>query len=333
MVEKRLTLAEAGELEFIRRIRHLMPKDGDRAVRSAGDDCLVIETPSYPLTMTTTDTFVDGVHFTPGFSSYHDIGCRCMAASLSDIAAMAGIPGYAVVSLSMPHEFFIDDAVSLFAGLAETADGYGCPILGGETTSTPGPLTVTVTVTGYGNRCSVIQRDGARSGDVIYVTGTIGDAMGGLQAFQEGLDGYDQLKRAFSCPTAGIGTARKLAGTYHITAMIDLSDGIATDLGHICDESGSGALIDIEALPLSSELLRLGDELNFDAATVALSSGEDFGLLFTSDDTRLVDIESIGDTRITRIGSITASGEGIRLRGADGSTTPLIGKGYEHFTS
>ena len=333
MNEKRVMLSEAGERAFINLIRSCMPQDGGQTVRSAGDDCLVIETPPYPLSMTTTDTFVDSVHFTPAYSTYYDIGCRCMAASISDIAAMAGTPGYTVVSLSMPSDMFLDDAISLFKGLAETADGYGCPILGGETTATPGPLTVTVTVTGYGDRGGIILRNGAHPGDAIYVTGMIGDAMAGLRAFQDGLNGYDRLKQMFLRPTAQVDTARELAGMYNITAMIDLSDGIDTDLGHICEESHTGALIDIGALPLSSELQLLADELDFDAAEFALMSGEDFGLLITSDDKRLDGINHINDMRITRIGMITTPGDGIRLRFTDGSITPLTGKGYEHFIS
>ncbi|MFC1608174.1 thiamine-phosphate kinase [Candidatus Latescibacterota bacterium] len=333
MTPKRQTLADTGELEFIRRIRDMMPQDGGVIVRSVGDDCLATEALHDGRALYTIDTFVDSVHFTPEYSSYGDIGARCMAASVSDIAAMSGIPSYTLVSLSMPESLAIDDAVELFKGLSSTAGRYCCPLSGGETTSTPGPLTVTITVIGTVEQDRMALRSGAREGDSIYVSGSVGDAMGGLRALQDGRDGHDSLKRKFLTPEARVELSRSLSELYSVGAMIDLSDGIATDLRHICDESGTGAMIDAGLIPLSSELQSLMAETDEDPVAFALTAGEDFEILFTSDDDSLSGSQSICDLPITRIGTITGESGGIIVRRDNGTSKTLAKQGYEHFTS
>ncbi|MCE5251181.1 thiamine-phosphate kinase [bacterium] len=333
MNSEKPTLAQIGELEFINRIRSMMPIEGGTIIRSAGDDCLVTEFPGERLMLSTTDTFVDSVHFNPAWSDYHDIGCRCMAASVSDIAAMSGIPLYTLVSLSMPPGLFLDDAVSLFAGLSKTGIGYSCPVCGGETTSTPGPLTITVTVIGAVEPERMVTRSGAQAGDAVYVTGFLGDAMGGLLAFQHGEEGCDSLKKKFVIPEARVALSRSLTGTYRIGAMIDLSDGLASDLGHICEESRTGAVVDACCIPLSDDFLRLMEKHGRNPLDFALTAGEDFELLFTLRDPSLPAAGNVLGCPVTRIGYITGPSEGMSVRMRDGSVKTITVKGYEHFKS
>jgi len=333
MVKKEQTLAETGELEFIERIKSMMPSEGGHIIRTAGDDCLAVETPAERLMLYTTDTFVDSVHFTNEYATFEEIGWRCMAASVSDIAAMSGLPQYSLVSLSMPPEIKFDDSVSLFAGLSRTASHYGCPVSGGETTSTPGPLTVTVTVIGSVEPERMITRAGARAGDSIYVTGYPGDAMAGFLAFRTNETGFGKLKKKFLTPEAKVLVARHLSESFSIGAMIDLSDGIATDLRHICEESGAGAEIDVGSLPLSVEFLELMKKNRHDPVDFALSAGEDFELLFTSGDTSIPETFHALGCRVTRIGTVTGSPQEIVLKLPGGSVQTLSAKGYEHFTS
>lgn len=333
MARKRKTLAETGEYEFIHRIRSMMPGEGGDIVRSIGDDSLVVKSPGEMDILLTTDTFVELVHFNREYATFKQIGNRCMSASVSDIAAMAGFPWYSLVSLSMPRNMLFEDAIALFSGLQKTAEYYECPIAGGETTSTPGPLTITVTVMGTCAPSKAIYRKGAKTGDNIYVTGSIGDAMGGLMAFQRGEPGYESLKQKYLEPSAHVILARSLVEIYKITSMIDLSDGIATDLFHICEESQCGAKIDEGALPISSDLRKLCSKHGLSATDFAITAGEDFELLFTTADQSMGTSFRFLNQPVTRIGSITDSTAGFTLRRTDGTVQPVTMKGYEHFTT
>ena len=333
MSEKWETLADAGEFEFIKRIRKKMPKDGGDIIRSVGDDCLVTESFGKNLLLITTDTFVVGIHFKQEYFTFLQIGHRCMAASASDIAAMSGCPVYSLVSLSMPPDILFDDAVDLFNGLQNTAKNYDCPITGGETTSTTGPVTITVTVIGKANRNRVVLRSGAVNGDSIYVTGFIGDAMAGLMAFDRKEKKFDSLKNKFLFPEALITLSRALTESYRITSMIDISDGLATDIGNICHESCCGAEIYEELLPMSDDLRSITEKFGIDTTDFALSSGEDFELLFTSDDKTLSEKFQLMNHNITRIGTITESSHGIRLHRKNREVETVSSKGYEHFKS
>lgn len=325
-----VTLAETGELAFISAIRAMLPEPGGMIVRATGEDCLVTAAPDGGM-LHTIDTFVDGVHFDPAFFGWDAIGRRIMAASVSDIAAMAGIPAFSLVSMSMPGSALLDDMAALFRGMQEAAEGYGCPVAGGETTSTPGPVTVTITVAGTAEPSGAVTRAGARSGNRVFITGTIGDAMAGLRVFARGIAGYDSLRRAFSSPKAQVTAAQALAAAYDLTAMIDISDGLATDLRHICTESGAGAEIVAERLPLSDEFRAFAAAEGLDAVEFAVRSGEEFQLLFTSGNERIPDTFEAAGLRVTCIGEITGAGQGIRLVDAGGGRQPLTSQGYEHF--
>ena len=327
------TLKDTGELAFIRSIRHLMPTDGGFFQRSVGDDCLVTAPLGDRSLLATIDTFVDGVHFRPEWFTWRGVGRRCMTASVSDIAAMAGTPTFSLVSLSLPSKMVENDAEELFSGLVETTAAYGCPVVGGETTSTPGPATITVTVLGTCLPGSAVPRSGARPGDGVYVTGTLGCAMAGLMAYERPLDGFNTLKEKFAAPLARVTVARALAERFRLTSMIDISDGVVTDLGHLCEESGCGATIDSERIPQSPEFIRFAESVGVEPIFFALASGEEFELLFTSDDPVLPESLSIEGVTITRIGEVTDADDGIQIMDSDGKSQPLLIRGYEHFSS
>ncbi|MBT4484701.1 MAG: thiamine-phosphate kinase [Candidatus Latescibacteria bacterium] len=331
MTTHKKTLAEVGELEFIRHIRCLIPGDGGIFLRSVGDDCLVAESFAQDHILATTDTFVDGVHFTLDYFNFEQAGGRCMAAAVSDIAAMSGIPEYSLVSLAMPKNTLFNDAVSLFTGLQKKAEQYGCPVAGGETTSTPGPVTVTVTVIGRVEPGRAVTRSGTRLDDGIFITGTIGDAMAGLMAFERNEKEFQVLKSKFVTPEALVTLSRSLTTAYSITSMIDVSDGLAADLRHICEESGCGAEIDASLLPLSNEYKKFSEKYSLDTVDFALSSGEEFELLFTSDDGSIPEQFTLEDRAITRIGTVIETSGGLKLYRGSSYTEPLIQKGYEHF--
>jgi len=330
-------MSDAGEFEFVRFLRTMMPQDGGDIVRSVGDDCFAARSFGEDLMVSTIDTFVEGIHFKREYATYEQTGRRCMAASVSDIAAMAGTPVYSLVSLSLPADFIFDDAVGMFVGLQNTAQMYGCPVVGGETTSTNGPATVTVTVIGRVDPDRMVSRSGAKEGDSIYVSGHLGDAMAGLLAFENGDDDFEALKDSFLFPEALVSLATALTNSYTVTSMIDVSDGVAADIGNICNESSCGAVLYEDKLPLSDDLLQLWSKYGKDrkngktAADFALSGGEDFELLFTSDDSSMPEKFELAGCGITRIGEITAQPEGITLHRADDTVEQITSKGYEHF--
>ncbi|MFC1528657.1 thiamine-phosphate kinase [Candidatus Latescibacterota bacterium] len=332
MNAQKKTLAEVGELEFIHHLRSLMPGDGGIFLRSVGDDCLVTESFKQDQVLATTDTFVDGVHFTSDYCSLEQAGRRCMAGAVSDIAAMSGIPVCSMVSLSMPEDTLFGDAVALFTGLQKKAQQYGCPVVGGETTSTSGPVTVTVTVIGRVEPLRAVTRSGAKAGDSVYITGTIGDAMAGLMAFERNEKGFRTVKSKFVAPEALIRLSRSLTSAYHITSMIDVSDGLAADLWHICDESGCGAEINALSLPFSNEYKKFSKKYFLDAVDFAVSSGEEFELLFTSDDCTIPEQFILEDRTISKIGTIIDASGGVKLFRDNSHAESLGRKGYEHFT-
>jgi thiamine-monophosphate kinase len=221
--------------------------------------------------------------------------------------------------------------VALFRGLAVTAESYGCPIAGGETTSTPGPLTVTVTVVGRAEPGRVVLRSGARDGDAVYVTGCLGDAMAGLEAFKRGEAGYERLKKAYVRPDAKVAVSRELTARFKLTAMIDLSDGLATDIAHICEESGLGATVEDTLLPMSGQFGDFMGRTGRDPVEFALSGGEEYGLLFTSSDPGLRGVHAIIGEPITRIGIMTRDTGSLTRIAPGGALAPFTRKGYEHF--
>ncbi len=333
MTGKIKTLADSGEFEFIKTIRNMMPKEGGDIVRSIGDDCLVAESFKDSLLLGTTDTFVEGIHFKHEYSTFSQIGQRCMAASVSDIAAMSGNPVYSLVSLSMPKDMQYNKAVKLFGGLQDRAKIYGCPIVGGETTSTTGPVTITVTVIGKIERDRVILRSGAGTGDSIYITGSIGDAMAGLMAIERKSRGFNSLKSKYQSPEALVTLSKALNELYNITAMIDTSDGLATDIANICHESVCGAEIYEERLPFSDEFCRFSKKFGIDKTGFGISSGEDFELLFTANDDTISEKFQLMNHTLTRIGKIVESSRGIKLFLKNNKVESVLSKGYEHFKS
>ena len=331
MTDRIITLKDCGELGFIESIKPLMRDHNGKFRRPVGDDCLETEAIHGESILATTDTFIDTVHFAREYFSFEEVGTRCMAASVSDIAAMAGTPLFSLVSLSMPKDFPLDDARALFKGLQDCAAGYGCTLAGGETTSTPGPVTITVTAIGTAIPGNAVYRSGAQAGDSLYVSGTIGDTMAGLMAFQKNIPAFDTLKNKFIAPVARVELARKLADNYKLNAMIDVSDGVATDLRHILEESGVGSEIYADSLPLSDEYCDFASEHIDDPVSFALASGEEFELLFTSNDKNMPAQLNLNGQQITRIGMITDKTGICELVTPDGLKNILASKGYEHF--
>lgn len=308
------------ELELIRKLAPLLPTN-DKVIAGIGDDCAVLDL-GLPddFILLKTDSIVEGIHFTRE-SLPEKVGHKALARALSDIAAMGGTPTAALVTLALPRPFDADYVEQVYQGMAALARRFDLAISGGETTTNPERLLLSIAVLGTVQKNHWASRAGARAGDAIFVTGHLGGSLSGKH-----LDFEPRLAEG-----------RWLVGQFQIHAMIDLSDGLASDLRHLMDGSGLGAELNKSSIPVSREAKRKARQESSSRPPLlaALTDGEDFELLFTvasRDAVPLLDAwkQQFPGTPLTCIGRMTAE-PGLRLRDKHG-THPFTGHGYVHFS-
>ena len=301
-----------------------------------GDDAAVIEHERGALDVLTTDAQIEGVHFDRRFVPPDAIGHRALAVNLSDLAAMGARPRAALLSLALPDDLEIDVLDGVVEGLLGLAAVHGVTLIGGNVTRSPGPMMIDVTVTGTVGRRRVLTRGGARPGDEVYVTGTIGDAAAGLAALQaHGGAAPSDLRESierFLRPEPRIRAGLLLGRNRAASACMDLSDGLADGLRQIAAAAEVGIAIDAASLPISSGVRRWHEARGADPVMAALAGGDDYELLFTVRPTRRGRLRAVrrvlGSLAVTRIGLVTAS-RALRVTRPEG-TSPLP-EGYEHF--
>ena len=302
------------EFDFIEWVRSQATGDSERVLVGPGDDCAVLALGDEKL-LVTSDQVLDGVHFSVTRHGPAAGGRKAAARNLSDIAAMAGEPVAMVATVAAPQGFSQADAQAIYDGLRSVGDEFRCPLVGGDLAAwdrDDRPLQISVTVLGRCGPVPPVLRSGAEVGDAVCVTGVLGGAW--------------RTRRHLSFAPR-IPEARKLATDFGVKALIDISDGLASDLGHIVSASGVAAEIDAAAVPIADDL---GGDV--DPLTAALTDGEDYELLFAlpaDSAERLIDGEPLG-VSVTRIGTIVA-GEGIALI-RNGKAQPLDVRGWEHET-
>jgi len=314
-----------GEFTLIDRIRARATTRGDVAL-GIGDDAALLRVPAGQLLAVSTDTLVAGRHF-PDDTDAADLGWKALAVNLSDLAAMGAAPAWCTLALTLPRA----DVTWLDAfcdGFLELAQVHDVALVGGDTTA--GPLSVTVTVHGFVADAGASRRDAARVGDEVWVTGTIGDAAGGLKQWQGRGLASAKLRHRLDRPTPRVEAGIALRGLAR--AAIDLSDGLAADLGHVLAASGVGAEIELGRLPTSGPLAdQFPDER--ERWQLQLSGGDDYELCFTAPAADAFAIEqalAACDTIGTVVGRIVA-GAGLSLRTPDGEAFDLAGAGFDHF--
>jgi thiamine-monophosphate kinase len=277
-----------------------------------GDDMAEIRVAETASVLVTTDMLVDGTHFDLRTATLAQVGYKAMAASLSDCAAMATLPLAAVAAVVLPPGFGAQQLKDLHAGIARAAEKYDCPLIGGDITSWRNAHPFAVNVTMFSKRAenAPVRRDGAQVGDVICVTGSLGGSV-----YRKHLEFEPR-----------VGEALRIAGAVALHAMMDISDGLSTDLNRICHQSGVGAVIEAASIPISDDAHKQADPLK-----AALDDGEDFELLFTlapEQSERLLQTWN-GPVPITQIGHTTEA-EGMWLRISDGRLVELRPGGYDH---
>jgi len=319
----RTPLRQVGENRMVSRFRDLAGAALTASVVvGPGDDAAALRTRGDRLLLLTCDMLVEGVHFRREWASGEDIGWKAMAVNLSDIAAMGGEPAAAVASIAMPGDLPAQLASEIAQGLIAAASAHGAALAGGDLVGSPGPVVVDVALTGWVEEGSMLRRHGARPGDAICVTGLLGASAAGLICLREGLTDDSCLREAQAIARARLATA-----------MMDLSDGLADDLPRLCAESGVGARIACERLPVDSASASLAGRIGTDALEMGLTGGEDYELLFTCPPAAVSDlagaVSAATGTAVTVIGEIVEKA-GVCFLGPDGRAI-TSGQGFDHF--
>jgi thiamine-monophosphate kinase len=333
------------EFGLIRRFRQITghpPHRRSSVIAGIGDDAAVLKIQPDRVLLATTDVLAEEVHFDLGYMTYRQVGYRAGVANLSDIAAMGGTPRYALIAMALSPGTTAANAEALYSGVQAACRSTGTAIVGGDTSASRDRLFVCVTILGEAKPKELLRRSGASRGDRLYVTGTVGDSRAGCEIL------YDKsshrrvriparserhLISRHVKPTARLPEGRTLAERRVASAAIDLSDGLAGDLRHICEESGVGATLDLRRLPLSPALLDYARARRQDPTHYALRGGEDYELLFTVPAGKVSEAEALirrGRLCATSIGSITARRHGLQTIGHDGKTRALAARSYEH---
>jgi len=331
-------VSEIGEFGLIDRLTKIVEcsrsMHGDawkQLILGIGDDAAVWRCDA-PFHIVTVDASIEGVHFTLDVTSWKDLGWKSLARSLSDIAAMGGLPRYALISLALPGSTEVDDVVALYEGMVEVAQQFGVAIIGGNISLSPVVMIDTVVI-GVGEGSQVLSRSSARVGDRIAVTNTLGGAAAGFHMLSCGLKlepaSAASLHEAFLRPVPRIGEGRLLIAE-GVKAAIDISDGLLSDLGHICVKSGVGAMINVDLVPVHHAAMDCFSDMSLD---MALSGGEDYELLFTAGPEILERMKEAATFPITEIGEIVASGKSeVMLVNGRGMPYRSRGTGWEHFS-
>ncbi len=352
-----------GEFELIARLTAGLATRPDVVLGVGDDAALLALDPASPwLLAATVDAQVEGRHFVRGVATPEDIGHKALAVSLSDLAAMGAEPLWALVSLVLPPGADPEELERVYAGMRALAEGYGIAIVGGNVAALArppvhprgpdtqaqgeaeqGPLVLDVTALGRVRRGQALTRAGGRPGDALLVTGTLGAAAAGLLTLVTGrsppLAGklapnmLSLARTALVAPTPRVAEGRALAETGDVHAMLDVSDGLAADLAHLCTASDCGALLDAAAIPVSPAARAVAAAYGRDALHLALYGGEDYGLLFATAPTAVGVVRDAvarcgGEAQV--IGKLTAPGDALRVRWPGGAIGPLEPRGWDH---
>jgi thiamine-monophosphate kinase len=325
------TGAKLGEFERIRRF--FAPLAGVGGLELLDDAALVDCRPGYRLVITA-DAIVAGVHFLPD-DPPDLVAKKLLRVNLSDLAAMGAKPLHYLLTTALPTALGADWVASFARGLAEDQEFYGVSLLGGDSVSTSGPPTLSLTAIGEVAAGAEIRRSGARLGDDVWVSGTIGDAYLGLGVLRGGYPQLDswhraQLMRRFQLPEPRVALGPALPGLAH--AMIDVSDGLLADLGHICETSQTAAVVELAALPMSAAAMAVA-AVEPGVALRLAAGGDDYELVFTAAPEVAEAVRQLGlrvDVALARIGRIE-SGQGVRLIDSAGREVMVNSPGYRHF--
>lgn len=329
-----------GEFGLIDRLTENLPKENESTLRGVGDDAAVLHYPADVDELVTTDLLLENVHFDLTYVPLKHLGYKSAVVNFSDIYAMNGTPKQITVSLGISSRFTLEHIEELYAGIRLACERYHVDLVGGDTCASHQGLVISITCIGEALRDSIVYRDGARPTDLICVSGDLGAAYMGLQLlerekvasagsrdFVPDFSGKEYLVERQLKPEARRDIVAALAAAgVKPTAMMDISDGLSSELIHICKDSGTGCRVYEDRIPIDYQTALMAEELNMNLVTAALNGGEDYELLFTVPLTDHDRVKAIDGVRV--IGYITEASEGCALVTRDGQTMPLRAQGW-----
>jgi thiamine-monophosphate kinase len=343
MDSERTEISELGEFGLIHHLSKNVKTVNSSTIKGIGDDAAVIDIGNEQVQLVSTDMLIEGVHFDLTYLPLKYLGYKAVSVNVSDICAMNGTAEQIVVSLAVSNRFPVEALEELYEGINAACSHYNVDLVGGDTTSSLSGLVVNITVIGRAKKNDVVYRSGAQTHDLIVVTGDLGGAYMGLQILereknifkenpniQPDLDGHDYILQRQMKPAARVDVIKYLKELNVLpTSMIDISDGLASELMHICSESIKGCHIYDEKIPIDAQTSIAAIDFELDPSTCALNGGEDYELLFTI---RQSDYDKIkGNPHMSVIGHITDSLDGRYFIDKQGSAIELKAQGWQHF--
>lgn len=335
-----MKLKDIGEFGLIDHLAKGLNNDLPTHWLGIGDDCAVIPTANGNVDVITTDMLIEGTHFLRNATSPEALGYKSLAVNLSDVAAMGAQPVSAFIALAIPKDMEVGWLSRFYRGMQELADSTGVHIMGGDTTCSPQGLSICITAMGRMPQRNLKLRSMAKPGDIVCLSGTIGDSAAGLQlilntcADKENPD-HRHLLNMHNHPRPHLAEGLWLGGQSTVHAMMDVSDGIDSDLRRICEQSHTGIQIDLDSLPLSSELMNVCKTYDWDATQLAATGGEDYCLVCTINAAAYPQIAGAFEARfaqpLTAIGRVVDTQTGLCYQAA-GINTTLKGHGFDHFS-
>jgi thiamine-monophosphate kinase len=342
MSEKRTEISELGEFALIDHLNESIKIKNASTLKGIGDDAAVIDSGEM-VKVVTTDLLLEGVHFDLSYAPLHHVGFKAVAVNVSDVAAMNAIPKQITVSIALSNRFSVEAVDALYAGINAAAEHSGVDVIGGDTTASHSGLVISITAIGEAKKEQISYRSGAKVNDIICVTGDLGAALVGLQilerekqVFIANPDMKPQLEKFTYVtgrqlkPDARMDIIHEMLDLEIVpSSMIDISDGLASELFHICKSSGVGVTIYEDKLPIDKQTFDTAVELGLDPITCVLNGGEDYELLFTIDQKDYEKLEKHPDIHF--IGHVTKAEEGKYLVTKSGTTAQLKAQGWKHF--
>lgn len=342
-MEKRTDLGQLGEFGLIDQITSRFNFHQKTTLKGVGDDAAVIDLGNDQALLVSTDMLVEGIHFDLIYTPLKHLGYKSVVVNLSDIYAMNGTPSQITVSIAISNRFSLEAIEELYSGIKAACDFYEVDLIGGDTSSTNKGMMISITALGHGKLSELVYRNSAKIGDLICVTGSLGAAYLGLQLLerekqlflnnpemQPDLEGQNYVVGRQLRPEARRDIIHLLNKNQVLpTSMIDVSDGIASEIFHICKQSEVGAFIEEESVPINQEAQLLAIKFNLDPITCALNGGEDYELLFTINPKDLDKIKFLPDIFI--IGEIVPQADGIKLHTKGGNIHNIKAQGWQHF--
>ena len=346
-----MEISKLGEFGLIDHLTKDIEPRNASTVKGVGDDCAVLNFAAEMETLVTTDMLMEGIHFDLTYVDMKTIGYKSAMVNISDIFAMGGTPRQIVVSIALSKRFNVEDIEEFYAGLKTACNKWNIDIVGGDTTSSKTGLAISITCIGEARKEDIIYRDGAKETDLICVSGDLGAAYMGLQLLEREKTVYYQMLKEGKQKQDDLWTPDFAGKEYIIqrqlqpeargdvleqlrnagirpTSMMDISDGLSSELHHICKQSGTGCRIYEKNLPIDYQTALMAEELNMNVTTCALNGGEDYELLFTcpiGDNDKLQEMDGI-----KVIGYVTKPELGLKLVSRDGNEFDLLAQGWNH---